>query len=306
MMLHFIRPSWLLLLIPALIYLLWLIFSFRQANPWKKVCDPHLLQTLIQPAAATSRRFFYCTLFLLYLISIIALAGPAWKKIQLPIYCDISSMLLVLDLSPAMQGTDLKPDRLTRAKFKIRDLINAAQNTQMGLVAFTNEAFVASPLSKDANTLNALIDELQPQMMPVSGSDIAQGLTQGLALLKQAGAERSQLLLITASEPTPESWNVAKTIAQTGNHLNVLALLTPSSTTQTTLANLQQLARVGRGSFYLFTPDNTDIQRILTTHLTKQAIQDENTDKAYVWRDAGPWFCLFLIPFVLIVLREKV
>ena len=65
--------------------------------------------------------------------------------------------MLVLDLSPAMLTTDLKPDRLTRAKFKIRDLINATQNTQMGLVVFTGEAFVASPLSQDANTLNAML-----------------------------------------------------------------------------------------------------------------------------------------------------
>ena len=255
-----------------------------------------------------------------------------------------------------MQLTDLKPDRLTRAKFKIRDLINStadpaetlrdggfkggesrfspfvqakasllrsiqtekefprssagtpvnsAQNTQMGLVVFTGEAFVASPLSQDANTLNGMLDELHPQMMPISGSDMGQGLSQGLALLKQGGVTHGNLLLITASDPTADSWTEAQNIAQAGSHLQVLAMLEPNQTTQSTITKLQELAKLGNGSFYLFTPDSTDIQNILRNNNKKQAIKDEKVENAYLWQDAGPWFCLLLIPFALVVLREK-
>lgn len=306
MMPYFIRPFWLYLLIPALLYFIGVMFASRQTNPWKKVCDAHLLPALIQASPTISRRIFHTTLFLFFVTSIFALSGPAWKKTQLPIYRDVSSIMLVLDLSPAMQLDDLKPDRLSRAKFKIRDLINAAQNTQMGLVVFTNEAFVASPLSKDANTLDALLDELNPQMMPVAGSDMSQGLTQGLTLLKQAGVANGNLLLITASEPSAASWAAAKSIAQVGGHLNVLAMVDSNATTKDIISQLRQLATMGDGSFYLFTPDSTDIQNILTSNQSHHAIKDENIENAYVWQDAGPWFCLLLIPLALLVLREKV
>lgn len=305
-MIHFIRPFVLLLLIPAILYLIWVIFSYRQHNPWKQVCDSHLLKALLQKAPYKSRIFFNITLFVLFALSIFALAGPSWKKVKLPIYRDINSLMLVLDLSPAMLSTDLKPDRLTRAKLKIRDLINSAQNTQMGLVVFTEEAFVASPLSRDANTLSALLDELHPQMMPVAGSDIGEGLTQGLTLLKQAGALNSNLLLITASEPTANTWSIVENLSKSGNHLNVLAMLESNPATQTTITKLQQLAKIGGGSFYLFAPDAGDIQNILNTNNSKQVIKDENVENAYLWQDAGPWFCLLLIPFALVVLREKV
>jgi Ca-activated chloride channel homolog len=306
MMIHFIRPLWLLTLIPALLYLVWVIYSYRQNNPWKNVCDSHLLPALLQASAHKSKLLYNTALLLLFTISIFALAGPAWNKAKLPVYRDVSSLMLILDLSTAMQDIDLKPDRLTRAKFKIRDLINAAQNTQMGLVVFTEEAFVASPLSQDANTLNALLDELNPQMMPVAGSDSGAGLNQALALIKQSAAGPSNLLLITASGPTAASWNIAKNISQSGHHLNVLAMLESNASTQATITKLQQLAQAGGGSFYLFTPDVTDIQQILTNHATKQALKDDKVENAYLWQDAGPWFCLLLIPLALVVLREKV
>lgn len=306
MMIHFIRPFWLFILIPALLYLVWVIFSSRQHNPWKSICDAHLLPALLQSNAYTSKICFNIILLLFFILSILALAGPAWKKVKLPIYRDINSLMVILDLSPAMQLTDLKPDRLSRAKLKIRDLINVAKNTQMGLVVFTEEAFTASPLSQDANTLNGMLDELSPNMMPVSGSDIGQGITQGLLLLKQAAADHSSLLLITASEPTASSLSVAKSISQAGYHLNILAMLESNAATQATITELQQLATVGGGSFYLFTPDLTDINKILTNNAAKQVITNEKIDKAYLWQDAGPWLCLLLIPFALIVLREKV
>lgn len=305
MILHFIRPYWLWMLVPAMIYLAWVIYSARQRNPWQAVCDPHLLSALIMQSPRRSKRALYASLFIFYLVSIFALAGPAWNKANLPVYRDVSSMMLVLDLSPNMNEYDLKPDRLTRAKYKIRDLINAAQNTQMGLVAFTEEAFTASPLSQDANTLSALIDELNPGMMPVAGSDSGAGLTEGFELLKRAGAANGNILLITASNPTANSWTAAKNIAQAHGHVNVLAVMDRNAANQNTISNLEQLAKTGNGTFYLFSADSSDIQQIINAAGSKQIISNEKAENAILWLDAGPWFCLLLIPVVLLVLREN-
>jgi Ca-activated chloride channel family protein len=305
-MIHFIRPLWFAALIPGLIYLIWVIHSYSQSNPWKKVCDPHLLPALLQDGAHKSKLFFHSVLVLFFIMSIVALAGPAWTKEKLPIFRDASSLMVVLDLSPAMLDVDLKPDRLTRAKLKIRDLINTAQNTQMGLVVFTQEPFVVSPLSQDANTLNGFLDELQPQMMPVAGSDIGAGLKQAVSLIEQSAVGSTNILLITASESTASSLEIAKSIAESGHHLNVLAMMESNSNTQGTITKLQELAQTGDGSFYLFTPDVSDVKQILTTHASRQVLKDDKVENATVWQDAGPWLCLLLIPLALIVLHEKV
>ncbi len=305
MMLHFIRPNWLWMLLPAALYLGWVMHSVRQHNPWKKVCDAHLLPMLLETNRAQSQRLFQCALVLLYAISIFALAGPALKKVSLPVYRDVSSVMLVLDLSNAMNETDLKPSRLARAKYKIRDLINIAQNMQMGLVVFTEEAFTASPLSQDANTLSTLLDELDPAMMPLPGSDSGQGLTEGYQLLKQAGAPHGNVLLITASDPTASSFSAAKTIAAAGGHVNVLAMLDNIPSNQNTLSHLQQLATTGGGTLTLFTANASDIQSIVSAVSSKHVMNNENSENAYVWLDAGPWLCLLLIPLALWILREN-
>lgn len=304
-MIHFLRPYWLLLLLPALCYVLWIIYAYKQNNPWKHVCDPHLLPSLLHSNNVRSRFFFNLALISFFMLSILALAGPALNKTQLPLYRELNSLLLILDLSPAMQDTDLKPNRLSRAKFKIRDLIHAQKNTQMGLVVFTEEAFVVSPLSQDAYTLSAMIDELNPQMMPILGSDIGEGLSQGLKLLNQVAPYKSNLLLITASEPTANSFMLAKKIVANGSHLNVLAVLESNPNTQTIISKLQQLAQLGGGSLYLFTPDSGDIQSLLNHEDMKQRVKDEKSETVTLWQDSGPWLCLFLIPFALLVLREK-
>lgn len=305
-MIHFIRPFWLYALIPAFLYLIWIIYSYRQQNPWKKVCDPHLLAPLLESNRSTSQHFIYLNIFLFYVIGIVALSGPAWKKTNLPIYRDISSTMVILDLSQAMLETDITPNRLMRAKLKIRDLINTSQNVQMGLVAFSGEAFVAAPLSKDASTLNALIAELDPGMMPIAGSDMGEGLKQGLNLLKQAGTNHSNIVLITASEPTSSSWEAAKQLLTEGNQLNILAMMVRNQSTQATLNNLERLAEIGGGSLYLFTNNDTDIQNILQNNSIQQTIRDENVGRTFLWSDGGPWFCLLLIPLALLLLREKV
>ncbi len=301
-MIHFIRPEWLWLLLPALLYLVWVIHALRQQNPWKHVCDAHLLPALLQASPYSSQRLFHTALFVFYAVCIFALAGPAWKKAELPVYREVSSLMLVLDLSKAMDVDDIKPDRLTRAKYKIRDLINAGQNTQMGLVVFTQEAFTASPLSQDANTLNALLDELDPAMMPVAGSDSGVGLNEGYKLLKQAGASHGNLLLITASEPTANSVSAAKNISDSGGHLNVLAMLDNNAANQSVITSLQQLAQTGHGSFYFFT---TDVQNIIGATHNTQLVNSDHQESAYLWQDAGPWFCLLLLPLALLVLRES-
>jgi len=285
-------------------YLSWVIYTARQSNPWLKVCDAHLLPALLQSGSRSSRRFFHVSLFFLFVISIIALAGPAWHKAKLPIYRDIASVMLVLDLSSNMQATDIKPDRLSRAKFKIRDLINSAPNTQMGLVVFSGEAFVAAPLSQDASTLNAMLDELQPDMMPVRGANISSGLTQAVDLLKQTGTNHATVLLITGTEPDSASWSAARAIMQSGNRLAVLAMIEPNTSSQSVINSLSHLAKAGGGSLNLFNSGTSDIQAITSRVSAREFVKDENAEDAYVWQDAGPWLCLLLIPFALVVLRE--
>ena len=300
---HFIRPYWLGLLLPAVAYLIWLVHHHRHYNPWLNVCDAHLLTALVQAPPKQDKLPFYGALGIFYSLCICALAGPAWHKSTLPVYQESDAVMLVLDLSSAMQESDLKPDRMTRAKYKIRDFINAAKTTQMGLVVFSAEAFTVTPLSADANTLSSLLEELTPAIMPVDGADSGQGLVAGANLLAQAAIKQGNVLLITASAPTANSISAARHIAAQGGHLHVLGMLEDNVSNQALITQLHELAQNGNGTYYPFSTEASALMATLHTTASHQVLQNENAN-AYLWVDAGPYICLLLLPFGILLLRE--
>src|SRR5262245_56089855 len=132
---HFLRPWWLLLLLP-LFYFLWSLWrGSPRLESWAAVCDSHLLKHLMQTKGQTRRHFALLSLFLSALSMSISLAGPSWTRLEVPAYKQVQPRVLILDMSETMLANDLMPDRLTRAKFKLHDLFKRPDIGQLGLIA---------------------------------------------------------------------------------------------------------------------------------------------------------------------------
>src|SRR5262249_40593683 len=162
-------PWWLLAALP----LLGLLWSLWRQSPrvlaWAAVCDRHLLEYLMQSKGQGRRHLALLSLFISGLCMCISLAGPTWSRLPVPLFKQIQPRVLVLDMSNAMLENDLTPDRLTRAKFKLHDLFKRRDIGQFGLVVYTGEPFVVSPLTDDARTIDSLLSSLSPDIMPVEG-----------------------------------------------------------------------------------------------------------------------------------------
>jgi len=101
------------------------------------------------------------------------------------------------DLSPSMLAQDLSPDRLTRAKFKLIDMLRQQRDGQTALIAYAGEAHTVSPLSDDPKTIEALLPALHPNVMPVRGSNTEAAVELAQQLLSDAGLHSGDILLIT-------------------------------------------------------------------------------------------------------------
>jgi Ca-activated chloride channel family protein len=128
---HFLRPLWLLGLVP-LCALLWRL----KARPGgreilRQFCDPALLPFIAAKGAEETRHWPFVALALGGSLALTALAGPTWRQLPQPLFREDTALVIVLDLSPSMMATDLAPDRLTRARYKIRDLLAARQQGQL-------------------------------------------------------------------------------------------------------------------------------------------------------------------------------
>jgi len=326
---HFLRPWWLLLL-PLLLFVLWLLRRRRlQSRRWQNVCDAQLLpHLLISESGTRQRRGLLLIVGLSGLLSIAALAGPAWKQLEQPVFRDQSALVLMLDLSRSMDATDVKPTRLTRARLKLIDILKQRKEGQSALIVYAADAFVVSPLTEDAETIIAQVSSLKTGLMPQQGSRPDLAIDMAQQLLTQAGALRGELLLISdgLEKVPPDALQISiSELTQSGYRLSILAVgdtagapialpdggfLKDSSGAivipRLDEAGLRELALQGGGHYQAMRVDDLDITALLdSARLTSESELEESQGfKADQWREEGPWLLLLLLPMVLVAFRR--
>lgn len=298
---HFIRPLWLLMLIP-LVLLGWrLLRQGSVSTAWNKVCDAHLLPYLIQTKGYSRRTLSTLILFASVALMIIGLAGPTWSRLPVPTYQQIQPRVVVLDMSDAMLVNDLRPDRLSRAKFKLHDLFQHKDAGQFGLVVYTGEPFVVSPLTDDGQTIDALLSSLTPDIMPVEGQQLSSAIDQARQLIIQAGFQYGHILVLTASSPSRNDIAAAKSLSQTGVYTSIM----PITKTDTPLNPLfQEFAKAGQGDVIPFSDTSTDLEQWLAASKSNQQYTANLQNDIPIWRDQGRWFLIPALIFLLPAFRR--
>jgi Ca-activated chloride channel family protein len=316
--LHWLRPWWLLALLPVIALLLPLALQSWRDNAWSSICDAHLLPHLLIGDHSRSILFKKVLVFLSFLLVIIALAGPCYKTVNAPVFQSNASRVIVFDLSNATLATDIVPNRLTRARFKLLDVLHALKEGQTGLLAFSQQPFVVSPLTSDSETLVNQVNALSPGIMPVQGYQLTSALLKAKALLQQSGAHTGHIVVFTTQNPTNDDINTARMLAKDGFHIDVLPI---GSNTSSTITNtdgslvkdaagnivitslnpttLAALAKAGRGQLWSL---NTPIDTILKT-LNPLAAQKKASDThdatTKIWLDNG---YIWLWPVLILAL----
>ncbi|SAK45610.1 Tetratricopeptide repeat protein [Caballeronia pedi] len=173
---HFLRPLWLLLLIPAvLLPFVWLRRNDMRAR-WRNIIAPHLLEHLIVGEKRRVRVQPVHALCALIALGAIAVAGPTWQQERPPFDQDKAPLVVVLELARSMDAADVAPTRIERAKQKVLDLAAARKGARTGLVVFAASAHLVVPPTEDPAMLELYVPALAPELMPRDGRNAAAGL----------------------------------------------------------------------------------------------------------------------------------
>ncbi len=319
-LLHFIRPWWLLLL-PLAVILPWLWRRTRRpSGDWTRACDPHLLRWLsVSQADGRSRGGGRWLAGTAVLISILALAGPSWQKLPGSSFSARDARMIVLDLSRSMLAQDLRPNRLTRARFRLADQLEMTQEGQVGLVSYAGDAYIVSPLTSDMNTIANLLPALQPDIIPVAGSRADRALEMAASLLGRAGLSHGEILLVTDSADSADAAR-ARDLKNDGIITSVLAVGTVEGSpipsgggfvsdrsgnvviARLDRASLQAVAEAGGGRYMELGPGATETSLWLEQDGSEFARREDALGER--WQDAGPWFVLLLLPLALLGFRR--
>lgn len=309
--LHFLRPWWWLALLPLPLALWMLARNGNGRAALAKLADAALLPHLVSDSGAR-KRLALGLVATAWLLGVAALSGPAWQKIPAPLYVNGAARVVVLSLSDDMLAQDVQPDRMTRARFAVRDLLNDAGDARMALVAYAGAAFTVAPLTDDKNTILNLLQALKPDVMPLPGNDAAAGIRQGIALLQQAHAKGGEIVLVTDTADA-DATAQAKAAQAKGIRVDVLGVGTregapvpqagggfASGSGGTLMARrddaaLRAVANAGGGRYAVLQADGTGAAAFGMP--VAEAGHASRAGRAQVWRDGGIW----LLPALLVL-----
>ncbi|MFY0683194.1 MAG: VWA domain-containing protein [Balneola sp.] len=189
---------WLFILIPVLIVGVW----FKTKSLHKKrgrIFNEELFTKLRQgfwkPGDVLRTTFIIVGLSFL----LVAFAGPKIGTEVREVKRQGVDMLIALDLSASMNAEDVRPSRLEKAKFEINRLIERLKGDRVGLVVFTGESYLQSPMTLDYSALKLFLDIADTDQMPSSATDFKSAMETALTAfesLEENDTEAARVLLI--------------------------------------------------------------------------------------------------------------
>lgn len=288
---HFLRPVWLIALVPALL-IWWRLFSGR--DPRIGLADdiaPHLLDRLVtSPSQRPSVR--PVTLLLpIWLIAILAVAGPSFRRQPSPFAEDASQLVLVVKMTPSMLTTDLQPSRLERTRTKLHDLLQSRKGAGTALITYAGTAHLVMPSTSDDSVIDHMLEALDPGIMPADGDKLIAALNVATAQLNK-GTKAGSILVVADS--VEESQISAFTTWREQNDFGVQILAPLRDDATLSQSGITSAAKALGASVQRVTPDETDIEKI--ARRADRAIVAAASSDATQWRDDG----YYLVPLLAV------
>ena len=184
----------LLLVIPLLV-----IFQYF----YEKKQHPTIRYSQISPFENATKswkiRFRLLPNYIRYLVLallIIAIARPQSYLSRDEKNIEGVDIIVALDISSSMLAEDFKPNRLDAAKDVAKDFMEGRKTDNIGLVAFSGEAFTQCPPTTDHSMLLELTSKVQSGIIE-DGTAIGDGLATAINRIKDTKTKSKTIILLT-------------------------------------------------------------------------------------------------------------
>jgi len=322
--LHWREPLWLgaLLLLGLFIFVQHRIKRNKNSR-LSHFADHHLLPYFISKPSQSfklKRWLTYCA----YGLLILALSGPFLvSDKQEKIQHKAIDIVLIVDISPSMNATDLTPNRLARAKAEIKDLLQLRPRDRVALITFSANAYLTLPLTHDQPVAQQFVDALASDLVQRKGSNLSRALELAQETLSTSkNNSRAVVLLSDGEHHTPGAQQQTQKLQQHNIPLFIMGLGTASGAPVTDNTNntlfyqgkpvisklnaegLQHLAQITQGIYTTPAADNSDWQSINTR---LQQLSALNTYELYTQATVKlpPWLLMMALIIILLPMLSR-
>ena len=290
---HFLRPYWLIgLILPVLIYLQ--SYSQQKAeSAWSKVCDENLLDFLLIKSNGEKRKWPMISAVVTVLFLVVALAGPTWSKKSNPALSVENPVMIMLNMSGDMWQKDVSPSRIERAKYVIKDLVKTLKNTESGLIVYSKEPFMITPLTEDAAIIDNLLPALEMNIMPENGDRLDRAIDLAVERMQEAALPSGNIVVLTANigERFDAALESASKAAAAGYDVDIVNMNSQNND------KLKMVAEKGRGLYISYNKGLDLLIKKINDITAKEIKQSQNMQT--VWNDMG-WYFLWLPALLLL------
>lgn len=172
--------------------------------------------------------FVACGYMLSFVFIVIALARPVVLQEPIKTQQILSDVILGVDLSYSMQAADIKPTRLAFAKAALKEILQSLSHTRFGVLGFSTNAIVLSPLSEDKALLLHLYESLDEQLIMTKGSNIMPSLKLARAMSK---SKKLSVVLFTDGADEVDYSDEARFAKENNLVVNILMIATKMGAT---------------------------------------------------------------------------
>jgi Ca-activated chloride channel family protein len=197
-----------LILVPiSLLFLIWA--GRRRQRLIERMGEPQLIARLSLDVNTRGRKIRAGLWLGALALMLAALARPQWGETRQTVTQKGVQVMVVLDTSKSMLAEDIKPDRLTRAKMDISELMNRLDGDEVGLTVFSGAGFTLFPLTSDYNTARSFLDIAQPGIVSRPGTAIGDAIRTAMLGFDQARTSQKVIVLMTDGEDTQSAMDAA-------------------------------------------------------------------------------------------------
>lgn len=260
---------------------------------------------------------------LAFALIMVALLGPSFGAAKREVQSVGKDIMICVDLSKSMDAFDITPTRLEKVKYEMKRIVAAFNSDRLGIIIFSSEAFMQSPLTYDQNALNLFIEAMSTSLVPSAGTDFGPPLRMAMEKLEQDESRISQtkskiIVLISDGEDFGDETNdIAREIESKGLKLFTLGVGTEAGgsirsgsgyrtdregnviVSKLNTQSLQSLANRTGGQYFEINEDRNDVARLINTI---NSIEGELMDTRLVDVSANKYFYFLLIAVILLAL----
>ncbi|MDA8547494.1 VWA domain-containing protein [Flavobacteriaceae bacterium] len=220
----FDNPSYLYLtlIIPIVIIINWFYMAWR--NKIQKFFSNNKLLDQISPNRSNFKLNLKLVLELFIILFLsIALANPKIGTELKSINREGVDIVFAIDVSKSMLAEDVAPNRLTRSKRIISEIINSLSSDRVGIVAYAAQAIPQVPLTTDFASVKNFLQVIDTDMLSSQGTSIDSALNLSVNFFDQNSDTNRVLILISDGEDhddIPES--IINLISE--NNINLITI----------------------------------------------------------------------------------